>query len=767
MTTAMLDGVHHIPDSLLDHQRQSWLNGQRPSIEELLEGTPFQDSREAQLDLLYNEVVVQEELGSHPTAEDYIRRYPHLKHDLELQFEIHRAVSEQLLLETADRLDDNSHPDRDADAPAPTLQLNDYDIDRLLGHGGMADVYKARHRRLNRDVALKMFQPSRFLTARETFRIRTEAEAMARLTHPNIVQIFEIGEGDDGAPFLALEPAEQGTLAQKLQQFPYTPTAAAQLIETLARALHHAHERQVIHRDLKPANVLFTGDGVVKITDFGLAKVLWDSEDESPMNATRTGEAMGTPRYMSPEQAAGEHDRVGPATDVYALGTLLYECLTGRAPFVATGIADTLQMIRVDDPLPLRRLSPGIPRDLETIALHCLHKAPERRYPSALALADDLHRFLEGEPIHARPTPGWERLWKWCRRKPAQAALIAAGSFIGFSALAAAIILPQLENRRVTALRNDVTALVNAGRTALDRDEADVAEARFQSAWMIVRGEPALADHETSVTGWLDHSRNLVNRYQWNQRIPPRDYDNRRDEALLLSLLLATHHEHPVPLARRAIRSAMEFTLPNDPAWTLEREQLILLDAEMRSQESGPAQGLALLDTTGALSSRDHSTRRFHLTRAEFLDRLGRSTEASAAREKADRLPRNKTTERFQAGMDLLRERQFEAALGDFEQVLHAEPAHFSARLFQALCCLNLGRHAEAKVALTACIAQRPYFNWSYYYRSAAELAAGDPDAALEDLRRSLEGRPSEAMRHTALAELESFQRDHKQPDRP
>jgi len=308
--------------------------------------------------------------------------------------------------------------------------LADYEILSVLGQGGMGIVYKARHRRLKRLVALKMFQPGRFPSERELARFRTEAETVARLQHPNIVQIFEVGQAN-GLPFLALELAENGTLAQKLQNLPFAPRAAAELVEILARAIQHAHEQHIIHRDLKPANVLFARDGTAKITDFGLAKVL--EHDLDGRDATRSGEPIGTPRYMAPEQAAGQGDQIGPATDVYALGTLLYEALTGQVPFVSASVVETMQKIRQDEPLPPRRLQPSIPRDLETICLNCLHKAPQRRYASALALgetcADSCNesRFLPAgrRPGNAcgcgagavRPRPPWSLCASsWCSR---------------------------------------------------------------------------------------------------------------------------------------------------------------------------------------------------------------------------------------------------------------------------------------------------------------------------------------------------------------
>jgi tetratricopeptide (TPR) repeat protein len=577
------------------------------------------------------------------------------------------------------------------------------------------------------------------------------------LSHPNIVQIFEVGECD-GVPYLALELAEQGTLAQRLQRFPYTPVAAAELIATLAEAVQHAHDRQVVHRDLKPANVLFTADGVAKISDFGLAKVLVDERDAA-VDVTRTGETLGTPRYMAPEQAAGHRDLIGAATDVHALGTLLYECLTGCAPFMATSVPDTLQMILHDDPLPPRRWQSGIPRDLETICLQCLQKAPSARYGAAQILADDLRRFLRREPIRARRTPMWERAWKWCRRKPAHAALTAWGTLACLGTLTAAIVVPQAENRRIAGLRQEVASLMADGQAALARDEIAQAEARFLSAWQRVHGEPALADHATSVTGWLDQARNASNRYTWRQRVPPPAYDDRRDESLLLSLLLPCV-DNPHSAAESAIDAALELTLPDEPRWRGERAQLHLLRVQLLARAAGPADALALLDTTEVEPSR-----RAGLLRGSLLDRLGRGAEADAARAMAEGLPGDPVADLFGSGMDLARNREFHEAAAVFSKVLRREPEHFAARLLQAVCCVNLGRNGEAQVALTACVAQRPFSSWSYYYRALAETALGDESSAYDDLQRVLETRPSDAARRAALSQLAVLDSERQRPD--
>jgi serine/threonine-protein kinase len=307
-----------------------------------------------------------------------------------------------------------------------------YELLGLLGRGGMGVVYKARQTSLNRLVALKMIRDSALAGPAERKRFRHEAEAVAQLQHPNIVQVYEIGE-QDGLPFFSLEFVPGGNLAEQLRGKPQPPRAAAGTAETLARAVHAAHQRDIIHRDLKPANVLLTEDGTPKIADFGLAKrVQGDSGREAGLPAeppatgglTGTGVVVGTPSYMAPEQAEGKKE-VGTAADVYALGAILYECLTGRPPFLGETSLDTLQQVLSQEPVPPRQLQPKVPRDLETVCLKCLQKEPGQRYASALDLADDLARFLAGQPIRARPVSPWLRLGKWARRRPAVAALVA------------------------------------------------------------------------------------------------------------------------------------------------------------------------------------------------------------------------------------------------------------------------------------------------------------------------------------------------------
>jgi serine/threonine protein kinase/WD40 repeat protein len=325
----------------------------------------------------------------------------------------------------------------DAGAEArPTV--DGYEILSVIGRGGMGVVYKARHLGLNRVVALKMILAGSHASALDRARFRMEAEAVARLTHPNIVQIHDIGEAD-GNPFFSLEFVDGGSLAQQLDGTPQPAPAAAALVENLAGAIHAAHLQGIIHRDLKPANVLLTkheegtlkGDGnstlvlpqssAAKITDFGLAKKLDDVTGH-----TQSGAIIGTPSYMAPEQAAGKGQAIGPATDVYALGAILYELLTGRPPFKGETPMDTILQVMEEEPLPPTQLNPRVPRDLETITLKCLQKAPVKRYATANDLAEDLRRFQAGEPILARPVSMIERVGKWVRRRPAIAGLSAS-----------------------------------------------------------------------------------------------------------------------------------------------------------------------------------------------------------------------------------------------------------------------------------------------------------------------------------------------------
>ena len=306
-----------------------------------------------------------------------------------------------------------------------------YEILAELGRGGMGVVYQARQRGLHRLVALKMILTGVHAGAEARVRFQREAEAIARLRHPNIVQVYDIGE-QDSRPFFSMEYIKGPSLAQYIAGVPQSPRTAAEVLVTLAMTVQVAHEAGIVHRDLKPANILLGNHELaltdprqyIKITDFGLAKQFAVAVGEAADQAlTHSGAILGSPSYMAPEQAGGQGKSVGPATDVYALGAILYELLTGRAPFRGATPLDTLMQVVHEEPVPPRRLVPGVPSDLEIICLKCLEQSPQRRYSQAAAFAADLRRFLNGEPILARPTPARERLFKWAKRRPAWAAL--------------------------------------------------------------------------------------------------------------------------------------------------------------------------------------------------------------------------------------------------------------------------------------------------------------------------------------------------------
>ncbi len=304
---------------------------------------------------------------------------------------------------------------------APTgWTLGDYELLEEIARGGMGVVYRARHVTLHRVVALKMILSQRLASAESIRRFHIEARAVANLSHPGIIALYEIGE-QDGQHYFTMELADGGSLHDRLRGGPLPPREAAELVAQVAEAVQYAHGHGIIHRDLKPQNVLLGRDGQLKVTDFGLAK---DVDEDRGLTAS--GDLLGTPSYMAPEQAAGRIGGVGPTTDVYAIGAILYTTLVGRPPFQAASLSDTLRQVIEQDAVAPRLLSATIPRDLETICQKCLGKEPSRRYATAADLAAELRRYLAGEPIRARPAGRLERTVRWCRRKPLQASLIAA-----------------------------------------------------------------------------------------------------------------------------------------------------------------------------------------------------------------------------------------------------------------------------------------------------------------------------------------------------
>jgi WD40 repeat protein len=477
-------------DKVCDRFEAAWKQGQRPRIEEYLDNLA-EPGRSALLHHLVKlDIHYRRRRGEDPTAEDYRHRFPG-QGPLIAGFTVCEiptpgSVSIGNTGGTATGL-----------TPGECREYPDvpgYEILGVLGHGGMGVVYRARQLGANRVVALKMLRAVEHASPQERLRFQIETEAVARLQHPHIVQLYEVGEVR-GLPHFSLELCDGGTLTEQLKTQRPTPKEAAELIETLARAMHYAHLRGVVHRDLKPGNVLLAGaERVPKITDFGLAK----KTDET--GQTASGAILGTPSYMAPEQAGGKSKEVGPAADIYALGAILYELLTGRPPFKGATPLDTMLQVLGDEPVPLRQLQPKTAADLETVCLKCLHKDPARRYPSAEALADDLERWRKGEPIQARPVSRRERLLKWVRRRPALAALaslLVLVSLAGFAGVSWQWQRAQGEYQKAADLAEA------RGRTAYARS-IDLAYAEWR-AGNAGRAEQMLAECRPELCGWEWH----------------------------------------------------------------------------------------------------------------------------------------------------------------------------------------------------------------------------------------------------------------------
>jgi serine/threonine-protein kinase len=430
-------------DQVCNEFEDAWAAGSRPRPEDFVVRLP-EPARAALLrELVLVEVAYRRRRGEDCRTDEYAGRFPGLD-----AVWLAAAVAPPVPGLGSDALTRRQSPHTLAApagsaSPAGGRAFGNYELLRELGRGGMGVVYQAWQTSLSRMVALKMILAGAHAGPEELARFRAEAEAVARLQHANIVQIYEVGE-HDGRSYFALEYVEGGSLERQLAGAPRPAGEAAALAETLARAVHYAHQRGIVHRDLKPANVLITEDRTPKITDFGLAKILVGARGDP----TQTGAVLGTPGYMAPEQASGRPRDVGPAADVYALGAILYELLTARPPFLGQTPLDTLEQVRTHDPVPPRQLQPKVPRDLETICLKCLRKEPAQRYGSAQELADDLRRFQDGEPIRARPTSALERAVKWVRRRPTRAALGAAGLIVCVSLLGAWAWASRAESRR-------------------------------------------------------------------------------------------------------------------------------------------------------------------------------------------------------------------------------------------------------------------------------------------------------------------------------
>lgn len=407
------------------------------------------DTRSDELDrlLLSDEMSFRLAKGEPLTEEEFSVRFPNLTADIPAMLEQARTTANDSAGAT--------------DSPKlSNKRLGDYELLDMIGRGGMGIVYRARQQKLNRIVAVKTIASGQLASQTEVRRFQQEAEAAARLDHPGIVPVYEIGEAEETVYF-SMGYVKGSSLANLLERNTLTPSAAAKIVSQLAGAVHFAHQAGVVHRDLKPGNILIDEHEAPKITDFGLAKLI----DQEGM--TLTGAVVGTPSYMSPEQATGNSDKIDGRSDVYGLGAILYACLCGHAPFRGPSTMATLKMVANQRPASLRQLREDIPRDLETICEKCLEKEPLSRYQTAEELEQELLRFLEGRPILARPVPVWTRFGQWCRRKPVIAALLGAImiSLIGGTIVSSYFAV--LAEKRATAAEDGFAAAKEQSELAL------------------------------------------------------------------------------------------------------------------------------------------------------------------------------------------------------------------------------------------------------------------------------------------------------------
>jgi tetratricopeptide (TPR) repeat protein/tRNA A-37 threonylcarbamoyl transferase component Bud32 len=684
--------------------------------------------------------------------------------------------------------------------------LAGYEIVSVLGRGGMGVVYKARQKQLNRLVALKVVLAGAHAGPRQLARFQSEAEAVASLQHPNIVQIYEVGK-HDGLPYFSLEYVNGGSLDKKLGGKPLPAREAAQMAQTLARAMHYAHEHGIMHRDLKPANVLLTKDGVPKITDFGVAKRL----DAEAASQTRTGTIMGTPSYMAPEQARGESRDITPVADVYALGAIIYELLTGRPPFQGATILDTLEQVRSQEPVPPTRLQPKVPRDLETICLKCLQKEPAKRYASAEALAEDLRRFLAEEPILARPVGTPERVWRWCRKNPRAAILSAAVVLLlvtlGIvSAMVAARVRREQEatterdrrEREAAAERDrqEREAVTSAGKLAQLRllqgtDAISTGDARRAQDLLgvsdpLVENAPALAELraqrdtlQTQVALFVEFKKKAdAVRYAGllgSSSTAPLAQPKTLKEAQRRSLQEAQQQcrealELYDGIEKRTGRGSVGWPALDTAQQQLLREDafetlliaaqvewnLSLLTEDAAAVKKAAREGIAWLDRAEKFLP---STRTLNLYRSEYRKQVGDETAARADSQRANNLTPSTAVDLFWQGVaDRLRgeaasgrgnkkeaEEYYHRAIKSYAAALRIRPDHFWGYYEWAACHVRLGEPIEAIIGFTACTHIKPDAPWPYYNRATQYLHLKQYDEAIQDFGLALERNPGYA----------------------
>ena len=629
-----------------------------------------------------------------------------------------------------------------------------YEILSPLGHGGMGVVYKARQRGLDRLVALKMIRGGLHAGPEHHARFQIEAWAVARLRHPHVVQIHEVGEAE-GLPFVALELLEGGSLEARIGGTPLAEAQAADLLIQLAEGVAAAHAAGVVHRDLKSSNILFAADDTPKITDFGLAKRV-DEQD----GQTQTGQVMGSPSFMAPEQANGQARRVGPAADVYSLGAILYEMLTGRPPFKGASPMETLLQVINDDPVPPSRMRSGLSRDLETICLKCLAKEPARRYATAADLALDLRLFRAGATIRARRTGLRERSLKWARRQPAQAALL---GIVAVGIMVAAATFWADAQRRL-AVAADAEACVFRAAPLVANNRTDEARSDINRLHELL---PALG-RDPAQARLYEQARRLVrecdDRHTERLRITQRDQRRSAFERGLTEALFLETQLPGDPDAVRRLRDQVHLALdawdadtPTPSEAKASRHALLVFLARATEKvlpgEDRVVQARAALAILNEANNFHPATRSVLELRATCLDRLGDGPGSAEARALAETTARGggviASHELLIDGLDDFHKRRWSRALGQFQAAARDRHDPFWPQYLSALCRIRLGQFAAAQEDLTACLRSKPDRFWLVLQRgfALAEQGAGEPesdaarflDAATDDYARASE----------------------------
>ncbi len=704
------------------------------------------------------------------------------------------------------------------EAPEAALQslpergVPGYELLEEVGRGSMGVVYKARQNGVNRLVALKMILTSSHANREVLQRFTVEARVVASLQHPNIVQLFEINLESD-RPYFSMELVQGGTLADRLGGCPQPSRQSAQMVLTLARAIHFAHQSGVIHRDLKPANILLAAQttrnshverliqemdllpteltlGIPKITDFGLAKEMHASGGQ-----TESGMILGTPSYMAPEQAEGKSRDVGPRADIYALGAIFYEMLTGRPPFAAESPMETILLLFQTEPVPPSHLQPKIPRDLETIALKCLQKDPQRRYDSAEELADDLQRYLSGEDILAKPAPLHEKAWKWMKRRPALATLavamlFAVAGFLGLLVWHQGDLQAQLgkalgderearqsqeeagERERVAQSLDRLKEFLHSGEAALAAQDWNAAREQLNRAFDQASSEPALADWQSRIEQLL---RQASQQRQDHERLA--QFTLRYNEALfqatlytgadLASSLRETRTTVLEALALFGVDADSMAGPDVDSPYYTDRQKaeittacyellFVLADAAIQPRPDQPGidkkgqaeEALRILDLAKNL---DAPTQAYHFRRARYLAQAGRGEDSEAERLHAELLKPTTALDHFLLGQEQYRKGDFKQAIQAFESALQVQPDHFWGSYYLALCWLKTQRPNQAATSLTACLSQRRDFPWLYLLRASAWSEMGQFDRAEADFGIALQANLPDAARYGLL----------------